>query len=184
MKFHVKHGELAREATDVLLLAGFEDDKGLSKSAKELDKALNGALLELHQSGEFKGTLNQTVIFHTRGAIAAKRILLVGLGKRNDSTLDRVRQAAATCIKRVRQVSGASCAIPVFGADSVKVPTEDLAQAIVEGVVLGNYRFTQYRTEKNGEPSKEVNNVTLLVSSAGELSDTKVGARRGEASGL
>ena len=115
MKFHVKHGELAKEATDVLVLAGYEDDKSLPKTFQELDKALNGALLELSKSGEFKGTQNQTVIFHTRGAISAKRILLVGLGKRNDNTLDRIRQAAATCIKRVRQVDALSCAVPTFG---------------------------------------------------------------------
>lgn len=184
MKCLVKHGELAKEVTDVLVLAGYEDDKTLPKSIQGLDKALNGALHELHQSGEFKGTQNQTVVFHTRGAISAKRILLVGLGKRNDCTLDRIRQAAATCIKRVRQVSAQSCALPAFGSDTVKGPQEVIAQAIVEGAILGDYRFTHYRTDKKDAQSKEVSSLTVLVPSAGEVSDTKIGVRRGEVSGL
>lgn len=183
MKFNVKHGELAKETTDVLVLAGYEDDKTLPKAMHGLDKALKGALHELHQCGEFKGTQNQTVIFHTRGAISAKRVLLVGLGKRSDCTLDRIRQAAATCIKRARQVSAQSCAITILGSDTVKIPQEVIAQAIVEGTILGNYRFTPYRTDNNGDQSKDVSTITLLVSGAGELSATKTGVRRGEASG-
>jgi len=183
MKFYVKHTEMATEATDVLVLAAYEDDNTLPKSIQGVDKVLNGALLEIHKSGEFKGTLNQTVVFHTRGAIAPKRIALIGLGKRKDCTLDRIRQAAAISIKRIRQIGASTCVIPIFGSDSVKVPLEDIAQAIVEGSILGSYRFDQYRTDLNGDQSKDVSSLTLLVTAAGELGDAKGGVRRGEASG-
>lgn len=184
MKCHVKHSEYAKEASEVLVLSGYEDDKTLPKTIQGLDKALNGALEELRQCGEFKGTLNQTVIFHTRGALPSKRILLVGLGKRNECTLDRIRQAAATCLKRVRQIGAQACAMPIFGSDTVNVPQESIAQAMVEGAILGNYRFILYRTDKNGDQGTDVNNLTILVSSASELSNAKAGVRRGEVSGL
>ena len=183
MKCHVKHAELAQESTDVLVLAGYEDDKSLPKNMQILDKPLHGALHELRHSGEFKGTQNQTVIFHTQGAIAAKRILLVGLGKREDMTLDRIRQAAATCIKRVGQAGAQSCTFSVFGSDTIKISMNAIAKSLVEGAILGRYRFTQYRTGSDNS-AQELTNLTVLAGSASEVPSIKEGVRRGEISGF
>ena len=100
MKCQVKEGHLAQEATDVLVVGGYEDENTLPKTHQALDTALGGQLQELRKNGEFSGKNQQAVLIHTRRALPAKRVLLLGLGKKNDVTLDRVRQAMARRSKR------------------------------------------------------------------------------------
>lgn len=181
MKCQVKEGLVAQEATDVLVIGGYENENALPKTHQALDDALGGQLRELRETGEFSGKNQQAVLIHTRKALPAKRVLLLGLGKKKDVTLDRIRQAMGTACKKVRQVGAHTFAVPALGADAVKAPVTAIAQAMVEGAVLGRYRFTHYQAD-NEEPSKEIRTMTLLASRANQVSGMKTGARRGEAS--
>ena len=181
MKCQVKEGHLAQEATDVLVLGVYEDENTLRKAHQALDDALGGQLRELRSNGEFSGKNQESSLIHTRRALPAKRILLLGLGKKKDVTLDRVRQAMGTAFKKVRQIGAETFSASVFATDTVKAPASDVAQAMVEGAILGGYRFTHYRSE-NEEPSKDVRTMTLLANRANQVSGMKTGVRRGEAS--
>ena len=181
MKCQVKEGPVAQEATDVLVIGGYENENALPKTHQALDDALGGQLRELRETGEFSGKNQQAVLIHTRKALPAKRVLLLGLGKKKDVTLDRIRQAMGTACKKVRQVGAHTFAAPALGTDAVKAPVTAIAQAMVEGAVLGGYRFTHYQAD-NEEPSKEIRTMTLLASRANQVSGMKTGARRGEAS--
>ena len=181
MKCQVKEVHPAQEATDVLVLGVYEDENTLPKAYQALDHELGGQLQELRKTGEFSGKNQQSALIHTRGALPAKRILLLGLGKKHDATLDRVRQAMGTAFKKVRQTGAQSFSAPVFGTDTLKAPASDIVQAMVEGAILGGYRFTHYRSE-NEEPSKDVRTMTLLANRANQVSGIKTGVRRGEAS--
>ena len=182
MKTTVKQGTLTGIPTEVLVIPGYEGETGLSKAIHPLDRNLNGQLAELRKSGEFQGKPNQTVLVHTRGALPAKRILLVGLGKREDLTLDRVRQAMGTVAKRVRQTEARSFATAILGVDRSGLWPDDLAQAMVDGVILGDYRFTTYRTDSPNK-SKPLSSMTILVDKASLLTTVKRGVERGEATG-
>ncbi len=181
MKCQVKEGHLAQEATDVLVLGVYEDENTLPKAHQALDDALGGQLRELRSNGEFSGKNQESSLIHTRRALPAKRILLLGLGKKKDVTLDRVRQAMGTAFKKVRQTGAETFSVPVIATDTVKAPASDIAQAMVEGAMLGGYRFTHYRSDKE-EPSKDIRTMTLLANRANQVSDMKTGIRRGEAS--
>jgi len=181
MKCQVKEVHPAQEATDVLVISGYEGENALPRTQQAVDDALGGQLQELRNTGEFSGKNQQSVLIHTRGVLPAKRILLLGLGKKVEVTLDRVRQAMGTAFKKVRQIGAESFSAPLLAADTVKAPASDIAQAMVEGAILGGYRFTHYRSE-NEEPSKDVRTMTLLANRANQVSGMKTGVRRGEAS--
>ncbi|MYA29037.1 MAG: leucyl aminopeptidase [Nitrospira sp. SB0666_bin_27] len=181
MKCQVKEVPVAQEATDVLVIGGYEGENALPKTHQALDDALGGQLRELRETGEFSGKNQQAVLIHARGVLPAKRILLLGLGKKVEVTLDRVRQAMGTAFKKVRQIGAESFSAPLLATDTVKAPASDIAQAMVEGAVLGGYQFTHYQAD-NEEPSKEIRAMTLLASRANQVSGMKTGARRGEAS--
>ena len=182
MKITVKQGTLTGTPTEVLVIPGYEGDSSIGKAIQPLDRNLAGQLAELRKSGEFQGKPNQTVLVHTRGAVPAKRILLVGLGKRNDLTLDRVRQAMGTVAKRVRQAEARSFSTAMLGLDRSGLWPDDIAQAMAEGAILGDYRFITYRTDssKNGKP---LNGLTILIDKPSLLTTVKRGVQRGEASG-
>ncbi|MDT7042592.1 leucyl aminopeptidase [Candidatus Nitronereus thalassa] len=181
MNCQVKQGDINKEATEVLVLGGFEDEKTLPKDYQSLDKALGGQLQELRKSGEFTGKNQQAVLIHTRKALPAKRILFMGLGKKKEVTLDRVRQAMGTACKQVKKTGAQTFSAPLLGTEALHVSPSDLAQAMVEGAILGGYQFNQYRSD-NGNGAKEVRSITLLAHTANQLSAMKTGAKRGEAS--
>ncbi len=86
-----KQGRVETEQAEVLVLTHFEGDTAFRDDASAVDRALDGRLRDLLRSGEFEGKPNETVLFHTQGKAAAKRVLLVGLGKKKDLRLDTIR---------------------------------------------------------------------------------------------
>lgn len=182
MKCQVKEGHLAQEATDVLVLGGYEDENALPRTHQAVDDALGGQLRELRETGEFSGKNQQAVLIHTRKALPAKRVLLLGLGKKRDVTLDCVRQAMGTAFKKVRQTGAETFAAPVLATDTLKAPVSDIAQAMVEGAMLGGYRFSHYRSDEDEPSEREIRTMTLLANRANQVSGMKTGVRRGEAS--
>lgn len=178
MQVKAKQGGVEKEAGDVLVLAHYEGDANFQPEAAAIDKALGGWLRELLKSKEFVGAANQTAVVHTRGRIRAKRVLLVGLGKKKDVKVDTIRQAMGTAIKRARQVGVLTCIVPVQAIGPTRTTDLERAQAMVEGASLGAYQFTEYRS--NGyEERRGPAEFTLLASSARALSDVKEGVRRG-----
>ena len=180
MNVTVKQGHIEREPAEVLVLTHFEGDERLNDAAAAVDRALGGLLRGLLKSGEFEGKLNQTVLLHTPGKAAAKRVLLVGLGRKKDARVDYVRQAMGTAVKRVRQAGASSFVTCLHGEDLSKTSAVELAQALVEGAILGTYQFTEYLSDKK-TGAKQVVRLTVLTTDPRQLADIKEGARRGTA---
>jgi leucyl aminopeptidase len=176
----VKTGSLESEGADALVLTHFEGDAALNDEAAVVDRALDGWLQDLLKSGEFQGKANQSVMVHTHQRIPAKRILLVGLGKKKDARLDSIRQAMATATKQVRQAKARSYVTTVQGRVLRDVSTAELAQAMVEGALLGGYRFTEYRSD-DGTNEKDFERITIITPTD-EMAETERGAVRGQAS--
>lgn len=178
---HVKAqvGRVESEPAEVLVLTHCEGD-GLAKvDAALFDKMLGGALRDLVQSKEFEGKANDVLLYHTQGKTPAKRLLLVGLGKKKDVTLDSLRQAFGYAVKRVRQakVDTFAMALPTVvpkGSTLIEV-----VQAVVEGAILGSYQFTTYRSEKGS--TKDVSGMTILAPQKSQLRPLTEGIRRGVA---
>ena len=170
-------GSLTTTATEVLVVGGYEGEKTLGKSLQTLDRHFNGQLAAMRKSGEFQGKANQTVLVHSRGSVPAKRILWVGLGKKEKVSLDRVRQAMGTVAKRVRQTGARSFTSTLLGIESPRHSVSDLSQAMVEGAILGSYRFTQFQTNQSND-EKPIDAMNLLLSDA-QLNRAKAGSHRG-----
>jgi leucyl aminopeptidase len=181
MNVRVKQGRIEREPAEVLVLSHFEDEVGLSGEAAAIDRALHGALCNLLKSGEFQGKSNQTVLLHTQGKLPAKRVLLVGLGKRKEARLDTVRQAMGTAVKRIRQAGAGSFFTPLHGGTLPRTAVLELAQAMTEGAILGGYQFTVYRSNSSEEP-KDVDTMTVIEPRTDTARAVKEGVRRGVAS--
>ena len=180
MNVTVKHGKIEREPAEVLVLTHFEGAARLNDAAASVDRTRSGQLRNLLRNGEFEGKLNQAVLLHASGRMPAKRILLVGLGKKKDARVDCVRQAMGTAVKRVRQAGASSFVTCLHGEDLPKASVVELAQALVEGAILGTYQFTEYLSEKKAG-AKPVARLTVLAGDAWQMDDLKEGARRGAA---
>jgi leucyl aminopeptidase len=83
-------------------------------------------------------------------------VLTVGLGKQGDDfPADLIRRAAGTA---ARSLSGAEAVITTLGA----LPGTGALEAAVEGLVLGSYRFTAFRTDKTAPKDPGLRTITVL----------------------
>jgi leucyl aminopeptidase len=175
IKVGVKAGRAESEATEALVLILGEGDNLSGQSASSIDKAMGGAITDLLKSKEFEGKLGDLALLHTQRTIPAKRVLLVGVGKKASAGLDTIRQAMGYAAKRVRQAKAASF--------TVSIPTFvllEVAQAMAEGAILGSYQFNIYRSDM--APGKDVEQMTLLAPETSQVRDLSEGIRRGTAS--
>src|SRR5919197_6311217 len=106
MRTSFRQGDPAQTEADTLCAGLFEDEE----APAQLDAALDGALGRLIAAGEAKGGFKKTALLHPGGAIAAERVIPVGLGKRADFGHERARVAAAVALGRARDAGARSLA--------------------------------------------------------------------------
>lgn len=181
MKVEVKVGRPATVATEVLVLLLCEGDGLSEQDAASVDKTMGGALSDLLKSKEFEGKPAELVLLHTQRKISAKRVLLVGLGKKASLGLDTIRQAMGHTVKRVKQAKAASFTVAIPAAVPADSTAIEIAQAMTEGAILGGYQFTAYRS--NETPGHDVKTMTLLTSHQSDMRPLSEGVRRGTAAG-
>ncbi|NOZ06551.1 MAG: leucyl aminopeptidase [Chloroflexi bacterium] len=143
-----------------------------------LDKALDGALSALVESGDLRGKAEQVRVYYPRDEVAAQRIVLVGLGKADEVTLEQVRRSVAAAARRCRTLNAADLAVATTTFPVPESTTADIAQAITEGILLGLYRFTEFK-EIPADEATEVTDARLVTGSENEAS-TAEGARLGQ----
>ncbi|MGR3309986.1 MAG: leucyl aminopeptidase, partial [Candidatus Brocadiales bacterium] len=109
------------------------------------------------------------------------RVMLVGLGKRDKFSLDKIRQASGSSTKRVKNMGIKNLVSTLQELDSYEdIPAESCAEAVVTGSILGSYRFTRYKTPEP-EEIKKIENLTLIVSKKALLPQVQSGVRRAKA---
>jgi leucyl aminopeptidase len=130
----------------------FEPDKEGGKLIEgviaELDQTASGALRRLAEAGELTGKKLETTLVHFAPGIAAQRVLLVGGGKRDkfgNAELRRLTSVAARFLK-ARSIKKVA-----FLAREGFVNAAS-AQAVTEGLLLGNFDGDKYRTDKKNGP--------------------------------
>ena len=174
---HVGRAETA--SAEVLVLTHCEGETLAKQDAALLDRALGGALSKLVQSKEFEGKANEVLLYHTQDMVPAKRLVLVGLGKKNEVTIETIRQAMGSAAKRVRQAKVGSYAVVLPTVTPGGMSWVEVAQAMVEGAILGSYQFTVYRSE--AASGQDVAGMKILIPRKGQLRQVTEGIRRGVA---
>jgi leucyl aminopeptidase len=127
------------------------------------DTSLPPALAELIEADDWTGKAKQAVLIYPRGSVAARRVLLVGLGKPNGDAFDALREAAALGVQRAREVKAAQYALAV--PSTADLSSAKVGQALAEGSLLGLYSYDTY---KSGEPKFAVGTATLITAEANE----------------
>lgn len=149
MQIVVQTGELLRAPSDLAVLATFEDEP------------LPGPIAELLEAKDYRGRPKQSLLLYPRGAAEPRRLLLLGLGKRDAVSAEGVRQAAALAVQKAHELQLA--ALTMGFASSTALAPALVGQAFAEGAELGAYRYLRYRTGLSDEQRHRVEQLTLLV---------------------
>ena len=170
MKILVQQGGIQDVTAEAIIVNLFKGVTQPGGATGVVDKILDGAISHLIEGGDLNGKLGQTAVLYPRGALPARRIIIVGLGDQEDLDLEAVREAAAVAIKKARQLGATNVASIIHGGGGGGLDLTDAAQAVVEGSLLPLYRYDAPRTKKK-EDETVMESLTLV-----EFDETKVAA--------
>ncbi len=156
-----------------LVLGLFNDDKLFPQNpelAAEVKQAMDKKIFET----EF-GKTYQTRI--TNGLY--RRILVVGLGKKEELTLDRVRRALAklAAFSREHKFEAVTTDLLELIIAAKKLDIKDAARAAAEGIILASYGFKKYVNDEK-KKNNTLKEVSLKVS--GDKTAIIAGLKEGE----
>ncbi len=162
MHISVVSGDPLQHTASLVVVFGFEGE------------ALPAAITALIEASDWSGGYRKTLLVYPREAAQARRLLFVGLGKRAQFTSDRLREAAAGAAQQARDLKVERFAATLPQADGLS--TFNLSHALVEGILLGSYRFIEYKTDAD---VFEVGECEVLTGSDSEAAEQ--GAALGQA---
>ena len=162
MQINIKNKGTALQANHVLVLCLCEQE-----SLSGVSQPFEGILNQLNDEGRFKGTDEQIYTFTTYNDQRLQDVVLLGLGPKSGLTPEKVRRAAGSAVKKVKELKGKQ-----VDFDLARLPEEELPSVLkagIEGAFLGDYEFGNYKSDKK-ETKIEVFNVFLAPDNNGDYS--------------
>lgn len=175
MRVEVAGGPLAAVRVDAVAVECYQGERGLRGHAARLDRALRGLLARALAAERFEGKPGEVTQVFARDRLRASRVVAVGLGPAGATTPETLRRAASAAARRARDLGARSLAVPLWPAGGSAAVR---AQALVEGALLGLYRFERYRAPV--EPERRLDWLVLVVPDPAERAAARDGARQGE----
>ncbi|MDI6743951.1 MAG: leucyl aminopeptidase [Thermodesulfovibrionales bacterium] len=160
MKISVKNISGINCVCDALILLFVEGD---SEFYKKFGSAFQKQIRKAF-SKEFHGKRNELLLMPAPKGIKPERILLIGLGKKNEVSAENIRQAGGKAAVHLRDKGMKKIAVSTNLISSLKLSPLNF----IEGALLNLYKFERYRKEKD---NKKINNITILSKTSKRLSD-------------
>jgi leucyl aminopeptidase len=203
MRIEVAQGELSQWKSEAIIVNLFEGVMTLEGGTGALDKALDGLLSKELQAlpQVFKGKLAETWVLPTYGKLAARYVIVVGLGKAEAFKSLQMRRVSAAAVRACRKLKIKNAATLLHGAGIGGQDPETAARLLAEGAWLGGYQFTLRKGKKAAESQNEnrgsdeddfespnadheLETLTIVESQADKLKAIEIGLRLGTAIGV
>ena len=138
LKFKAVNKKLSQIKTSLFVTALFKNDK-LNNS---LDVLMDGNLKKSIKLESFKGDYKKQLLLYGNDL---NRVVLFGLGSKEEFCTDYAREIGAIVADKANQLKIDEITID---ASAYLLNKKEISQAFFEGVVLGNYQFVDYKSEK------------------------------------
>ncbi|HSR32848.1 MAG TPA: leucyl aminopeptidase [Anaerolineae bacterium] len=178
MEIQVVAGGIQSTEDELIVVNLFEGVERPVGATGAVDQALGGAIREIIADGDFRGKRGEIALFYPRGALPATRVLVVGLGAQDAFTLQTIREASAAVACKARDLGVPSFSSIVHGSGAGGFPLEEAAQAVVEGTILGLYRYQELKNEDPDRPDLE--RFTLVQFDEAKVPAIEAGALMGQ----
>ena len=177
MNIKVLQEDATKAKTPALIVNIFEGVNNPGGATGAVDQALGGAISQLICDGEIQGKASEMTLIHTFGRIGADRVLVAGLGKREDISANTVRNVMGDACRFLRSRNISSACSIAHGAGSGGLDPESAAQAMAEGTILGLYQFNHYLSSNGSD--NEFNELNVVEQDATKAAELQKGLRLG-----
>lgn len=181
MLIEVVAGNMRDALVDALVLFVAEDDaeEQPRNATHELDVAMGGVIRNLMLSGDFSGTMGEIAVLYPQDKVTAPRIILVGVGRLVEITIDVVRRVVALGMQKARGLKLQRVAMPSLGTGRGGLTLGAAAHAMAEGALLGLYSYHGQKTSER--PTEFPEKVLIYGYSDEDLAGLRSGAATGTA---
>jgi hypothetical protein len=143
-----------------------------------VDEALHGLITELRKLNKFEGhSLETLLIIPPPNTIPAKKLLIIGLGDRNDFKPEMMRMIGVIGMREALRLGVASYSHASDLKDAgISSPNADVAGYVIQGAIEA-YRTQLYLKKEGASDPLTVTKVTLL-SGPSYFEDSKSGIKK------
>jgi len=184
MRISTVQGQIQTTPADAIIVNLFEGVAAPGGATGAVDSALRlgsaadaGVISRLIRLGDLTGKLNEVGVVHSYDLLPAPRVLVAGLGARETFTLDCIRQASASAVRRARELGCKRIATIVHGGGIGGLDPRQAAQATVEGALLGSYQFSEHKSKAD---EKSIEELLVVEYDQGKLASVEAGAQAGQ----
>jgi leucyl aminopeptidase len=152
----VEKARIDQKQTPLLVVGVYENENNFLYS-NGIESILYRTIKEIISNKEFKANLGTSLVLPTMDKGPMKKIMLLGLGKKDKFNNEIARIVSAKAAVKVREMGISEFSILLFSNLD-----DGLIEAISEGVGLSLYSFNRYKTNDNKDELK-INRVTILI---------------------
>lgn len=138
--------------TQALVVPAYQD---FLEELEEYEELSEGLVKQVVEEKEFEGKLNEILILRLKGNI--KKIVLLGIGKREEFNLNKAREAVGKAAVKIRENGIKEFSFKLFN----EINPFDAAYCVVEGSKLALYQFLDFKTQNLNE-IKKIEQLTLI----------------------
>lgn len=183
MEFSIKTGNPEKQLGDCVIVGVYESGQ-LSSAAEDLDKASDGYINNIIKNGDMDGKLASSLLLHHVPGVAASRVLLIGLGKKEEFAEKQYCQAVRASIKALAS-SPVKHALTYLTTMAVKEYAARWKVAHLTEVVLdATYQFDAIKSKKDQEDKsakKAMQSLTIFVNDNDSITEAESGLADGKA---
>ncbi len=177
MKITVAGGGITAQTADTAVIEVTEDGR-LASEAAAVDAALGGVVAQMIADGLLTGRSGEVTVLPAGRRLKAKRVVVLGTGKREGVTADAVRTRLGNLSRRLRDMNAGTVALSLQESATALDPT-DAGRAAAEAIVMGLYRFDRHHTREQDRPRHAVGDVTLVETSTRRANAMQRGVAEG-----
>ena len=169
INININQSNIFEFKTDALVIGIFEKTEKFEGLVSKLDNVFQNKISNLYSENEINGKIGEVTIIHNFVDFSAERLIVVGLGKREEFDSDVVRKVSALVLNRLSGINLKQISISMLGSSLIGVFNS--AKSITEGAILGLYRFEKYKSNPMGVSIKEVNLIGFSIENEAQVKD-------------
>ena len=151
MNFTIKTAALQNISTSCMVL-GVYQNKTLPEITTQIDKVLRKKLSKIIDTGDISGSLGQSLLIQNPDGIRAKRILLVGLGKKSELDLKKFIQVISSTALELKKYALINALDTLVNLTVKDTGIGKCGQLLAQVLKNSLYRYSQTKSVKGKNP--------------------------------
>lgn len=184
MEFSIKTGSSEKQHHNCVIVGVYESCQ-LPEAAQAIDKLAAGYLSTVLKRGDMDGKAEKTLMLHDVPGVHSDRVLLVGLGKKEDFSEQKYAKAVRASIKALAASAATEALIHLAELPVKTLSLRRKLALMAEVAIDATYRFDAIKRKKEGaeadEAKKGIKRLTIHVADAAHAKEAEAGLADGKA---